>query len=54
MNISGSLEVELEKNYNELKFVLGEHTSKRMEDITVFEFYSLVEHLKSKQKTQAK
>ncbi len=47
--MSGNAELEMEVGFEGFLFAIAEHTKEDLEEITVFRFYSLLDHIKSKQ-----
>jgi hypothetical protein len=46
----GNLEIEMETGFDKFLVALGEHTTEKLDEITVFRFYSLLGFLKEKNK----
>lgn len=46
--IPNNAEVDMERNYQRLLLIMGEHTNQDLEDITIHKFYSLIAYIKEK------
>lgn len=50
VNNTGNMEVEMETEFEMFMLAVGEHTKERVDEITVFRFYSLLGYIKEKNK----
>lgn len=48
VNVRGNLDVEMEKNYEKFILSVSENTNLNVDEMNVFRFYSLIEHIKEK------
>jgi UDP-N-acetylglucosamine transferase subunit ALG13 len=46
--VEGNAEIQMEVGFEEFLIQIGEHTKKDVNKLNVFEFYTLVKYLKSK------
>lgn len=48
INIRGNREIEFEVEFEKLMIAVAEHTNEKIDEITVFRFYALIDHIKDK------
>lgn len=51
VHIPGNAELEMETGFEDFMFTVAEHTKEDLDKITVFRFYSLLDYIKSKNKS---
>ena len=47
LNVSGNIEVDIEKKYEDLILSVSKHTTEDINNITTFRFYCLIENIKN-------
>lgn len=50
INTAGNMEVEMETEFEKFMLAVAEHTNEKLDEITVFRFYSLLGYIKEKNK----
>lgn len=53
VNRAGNMEVEMETEFEKFMLAVGEHTNEKLDEITVFRFYSLLSFIKEKNKPKS-
>lgn len=54
INTRGNMEVEMETEFEMFMLAVGEHTKEKIDEISVFRFYSLLGYIKEKNKPYKK